>query len=286
MMEIYHDILIGIERESKTHNPAKKTRVQYHSNLSYDKFSRHLKDMEKRGLVIVSPLSITQKGREFLHEYNRIRAFMREIGAKYFEPEPPIQRTALELVEELPPMHHSVLLYEDRERADIVAAEYLSSGLDQGDSCIYLTREPRKLVERRLSSLARNIQKGIRENRLRVYPGYQNARDSSPSLYTLKKLVEDSTSGMNGPFRFFGNFAPLVTQVTGTASVLPVEKLFHQNFEALGITLLCWHDLTRIPRARLRAFVESIIEQHHYILFASDPSKTFGFDSSLLKEED
>ena len=78
-MEIYHDILIGMERELKTHSPAKKTRVQYHSNLSYDKFSRHLKDMATR-----APLSITEKGRDFLHEYNRIRTFMQEIGAKFF----------------------------------------------------------------------------------------------------------------------------------------------------------------------------------------------------------
>lgn len=285
-MEIYHDILIGIEREARTDKPAKKTRVQYHSNLSYDKFSRHLKDMESRGLVSINPLSITEKGREFLHEYNRIRAFMRDIGAKYFQPEPTIRRTALELVDGIPRMQHSVLLYEDRAQADVVAAEYLSRGLAEHESCIYLTRENPKIVEQRLSSIVGNIGEGIRENRLRIYPGYQRSREKVESLNVAKKLVQNSTVGMKPPYRIFGNFAQLVAQPSGPQSVLSVEELFHHDFESFGITLLCWHDLSRMPRPMLRRFVESLVRQHHYVVYVSEPSKAFGFDSLLLRKKE
>jgi predicted transcriptional regulator len=285
MMEIYHDILIGLERESKTHNPIKRTRVQQHSNLSYDKFSRHLDDMAARGLVVLSPLSITQKGREFVREYNRIRAFMRDVGARFFEPEPPLRHVALELVASLPSVHHSVLLYEDRQYADLVAAAFLSEGLAKGESCVYLTLEDPKNVERRLINLVENFSASIRENQLRIYSETQKNRRRVASLEEARELVDDSTKGMKPPFRIFGDYVHLFLQPNGVQAQLSVEKLFHKRFDRLGITLMCWYDLGKIPRTLRRKFVESIVEQHSHVIFGSDPAKAFAFDSSLLRTE-
>ena len=187
-MEIYHDILIGIERESKTRGVVKPTRVQQYSNLSYDKFSRHLDDMAARGLIILSPLSITAKGREFVREYDRIRAFMREIGARFLTAETPVRRVA-QLVQGIPGMSHSVLLYEESEYADMVAAEYLARGLQHGESCVYLTSEDSELVEKRLASVARVVEAGIKENRLRIYGGHVKPGDRVASFDAMKKWV-------------------------------------------------------------------------------------------------
>ncbi len=284
-MEIYHDILLGLERESKTNKPVKRTRVQLYSNLSYDKFSRHLNDMAARGLVVLRPLSITQKGREFVRDYNRIRAFMREIGARFFEAEPPLRPVASELVAGLPSMRHSVLLYEDRTYADLVAARFLSEGLARGESCVYLTVEDPKIVSRKLTDLGVDVQTSARENRLRIYPGDATVQKRAASFEGVREIVEDSTKGMKPPFRIFGN-SHQITRARGHPSQLLVEKLVHEKFGLLNVTMLCLYDLSKLPRSAKRKFVEGIIRRHNHVIYASDPSMAFGFDSSLLRTED
>lgn len=285
-MEIYHDILIGIETESKAHRTVKRTRVQQHSNLSYDKFSRHLEDMAERGLIVLNPLSITEKGRAFVREYDRIRSFMREIGARFLETETPVRRLATELVEDIPSMSHSVLLYEDQDHADLVAAEYLSRGLENDESCVYLTSEDPELVERRLIKLAKVLQAGIRENRVRIYAGRAKPGERAASFKAMKKWVDESTRGLKPPHRIFGNICRPPALPQGLQLRLAREKSLHASFSEFGITHMCWHDLTRVPWNARGAFVESMVKQHNYLVFASKPSKAFVFDTSLLKFED
>ena len=284
-MEIYYDILIGIERESKTHDLVKRTRVQQYSSLSYDKFSRHLSDMAIRGLVILNPLSITEKGREFVREYNRVRSFMLEIGAKFFETAAPVRRITQELVSGIPKKSHSVLFYEDRKYADLVAAEYMSRGLEKDESCVYLTSEDPEYVKKRLTDLVGTLREGIRENRLRIYPVYAKNVERAPSFDAIKKLLKNSTRGMKPPFRIFGNIGRPITDAKAWQSELSIEKLLHESFHALGIMMLCWYNLAKVPRAARRRFVESTVERHNYVVFASDPSKAFGLDTSLLRIE-
>jgi len=241
--------------------------------------------MAARGLVILSPLSITEKGQAFVREYNRIRAFMREIGAKFLGTEPPLRRVSSELVAGLPFMRHSVLLYEDRRYADLVAAMFLSEGLAKGESCVYLTFEDPRMVERRLIDPSGNFKASIRENRLRIYPETIKNRRRATSFEEMKELVDDSTMGMKPPFRIFGDYFQLINRQAGVQAQLSVEKLFHDWFDKFGITLLCWYDLEKLPRTVRGKFVESIIKRHNHVILASDPSRAFRFDSSLLRTE-
>ena len=284
-MEIYYDILIGIERESKANGLVKRTRVQQHSGLSYDKFSRHLSDMAIRGLVVLNPLSTTEKGLEFVREYNRVRSFMLEIGAKFFDTAAPVRQITQELVSGIPKMSHSVLFYEDRKYADLVAAEYLSRGLEKAESCVYLTSEDPEFVKKRLTDLVGPLREGIRENRLRIYPVYAKNIEKAPSFKAIRKLLENSTRGMKPPFRIFGNIGQPITDAKARVSELSIEKLLHESFHSLGITMLCWYNLAKVPRVARRKLVESTVERHNYVVFASDPSKAFGVDTSLLRTE-
>jgi predicted transcriptional regulator len=82
-MEIYNDILNSVANEL-TDDQAKPTRVQFYSNLSYDKLVRYLTELEDKNLIIKDPLTITEKGREFLQYYDRIANFVLKMGIKYF----------------------------------------------------------------------------------------------------------------------------------------------------------------------------------------------------------
>lgn len=285
MMEIYYDILTGIEQEKAVNRTVKRTRVQQHSNLSYDKFSRYLQEMSQRGLVQLNPLSITEKGREFLRDYGRIRQFMSEIGAKFFESKHPPKYGPADFVASLPSGHHSVLLYEDQDYADFVSARFMAEGLAKRESCVYITGEDPVSLQRRLQALGLDIAKGIREHRLRFYPQSVLPQKPPESFEKIRKGVQDMTEGMKPPFRFFGNFVR-VTNPRELQVHLRIEKLAHDRFDELGISLLAWYDLKTVPRSFRREFVEQTIESHSHVIYASDPSKAFGFDSSLLRKEE
>jgi predicted transcriptional regulator len=82
-MEIYNDILSAIKVEL-TNGEAKPTRVQSLSNLAYDKLVRYLGELESKEMIVQNPLSITEKGHDFLQDYDRIRDFITVMNIKYF----------------------------------------------------------------------------------------------------------------------------------------------------------------------------------------------------------
>ena len=83
-MEIYNDILSAIKVELTT-GEAKPTRVQSLSNLAYDKLIRYLYELESKKLILQNPLRITERGQDFLQDYDRIRDFVTTMNIKYFD---------------------------------------------------------------------------------------------------------------------------------------------------------------------------------------------------------
>jgi predicted transcriptional regulator len=83
-MEIYNDILSAINLEL-TNGEAKPTRVQTLSNLAYDKLVRYLNELEGKKMIMQDPLQITEKGRDFLQDYDRIKGFVLDMGVKYLD---------------------------------------------------------------------------------------------------------------------------------------------------------------------------------------------------------
>ncbi len=80
-MEIYNDVLSAIKLEL-INGEAKPSRVQSLSNLAYDKLTRYLGEQEGRDMIKQNPLGITEKGRDFLLDYDRIKDFLSEMGVK------------------------------------------------------------------------------------------------------------------------------------------------------------------------------------------------------------
>ena len=83
-MEIYNDILSAINVEL-TNGEAKPIRVQTLSNLAYDKLVRYLNELEGKKMIMQDPLQITEKGRDFLQDYDRIKGFVLDMGLKYLD---------------------------------------------------------------------------------------------------------------------------------------------------------------------------------------------------------
>jgi len=87
-MELYHDILKAILEELVENDKdckIKPTRVQLRSNLAYDKLVRYLDELENNKMIRQDPLQITQKGKDFLRDFDRIASFLIEMGIRYFD---------------------------------------------------------------------------------------------------------------------------------------------------------------------------------------------------------
>ena len=84
---MYNDILkaIGDEITNDDNNVVIPTRVQLRCNLAYDKLTRYLDELENRKMILQSPLLITEKGRDFLQDYDRISNFVLEMDIKYLD---------------------------------------------------------------------------------------------------------------------------------------------------------------------------------------------------------
>jgi len=80
-LQIYHDILSAIQEEAMNEGGAKPTRIQHLSNMSYDKLSRYLDELEAKKMINKADiLSITDQGRAFLREYQRLKDLIERMG--------------------------------------------------------------------------------------------------------------------------------------------------------------------------------------------------------------
>ncbi|MDG6905688.1 MAG: hypothetical protein JRN20_07890 [Nitrososphaerota archaeon] len=81
-MEIYNDILSALKQELY-YGEARPTRIQSKSNLAYDRLTRYFEELETQEMITSNPLALTQKGRDFLQDYDRIKEFLADMGVKY-----------------------------------------------------------------------------------------------------------------------------------------------------------------------------------------------------------
>ena len=83
-LQIYFDVLRAIADEIAVEGVARPTRVQFRSNMSYDKLSRYLLELENKKLINKKPtMSLTNKGQNFMRDYDKINDFIEKLGLDY-----------------------------------------------------------------------------------------------------------------------------------------------------------------------------------------------------------
>ncbi len=269
----------------------KPTRVQQRCNLAYDKFSRYLGEMAAKELIHREPISITAKGLDFLQDHRRISRFVHEIRMKYLHyKESTLSEREdygpVRFLDNLPPNSHSVLLYEDKKYAELVTSHYISKGLERGESCVYLTFGDPTRVERELSKSGIDVESSKQRNLLRVYTIKRSDVNRGNPYDNLRKVIRESTIGLRPPYRFYRNFVPVEKSLKGMKLELLYEQLLHQNFKSLDLSLMCRHDLSEIEKSARTDFVETLLRNHHQVIYASEPENAIAFDPSLLESEE
>jgi MEDS: MEthanogen/methylotroph, DcmR Sensory domain len=182
--------------------------------------------------------------------------------------------------------NHLVMLYDDEKNADLMIARYFQNGLDKGGSCIFLTDGDPKSVERRLASQGIDVEGYLRENRLRIFDTRSMAIGEGDVLGAQKAITAECTRGMRPPFRFAGRTIPDIESVDGMLQGMQFEKTGQEHWLEFGISLLCFYDVRKLESSRRGEWVSGLLENHNQVIYASNPDKAVGFETSLLEEED
>ncbi|MBI1829694.1 MAG: transcriptional regulator [Thaumarchaeota archaeon] len=83
-LEIYYAIMTSIQSEAR-YGKIRPTRIQFLSNMSYDKINKYFDELENSKMIRKKPLVLTDKGKEFLVDYEKIHDFMIKLGLKYVD---------------------------------------------------------------------------------------------------------------------------------------------------------------------------------------------------------
>ena len=84
-MELYYAVLRAIQDDSIYNKSVKPTRIQFLVGTSYDKLTMYLDELNKKKLVKLDPIIITEKGKKFIHEYNKINEMTIKLGLKFID---------------------------------------------------------------------------------------------------------------------------------------------------------------------------------------------------------
>ena len=81
--QIFFDIITAVIDDTQNNESVSPTRIQIKCNTSYDKLTKYLEEMEKRGMVEKEKsIAITEKGMEFHKDYSRINELINEMNEK------------------------------------------------------------------------------------------------------------------------------------------------------------------------------------------------------------
>ena len=82
--QILFDIITAVIDDTQNNESVSPTRIQFKCNTSYDKLTKYLEEMEKKGMLEKEKsITITEKGMEFHKDYSRINELINEMNEKF-----------------------------------------------------------------------------------------------------------------------------------------------------------------------------------------------------------
>jgi len=82
-MKIYGDLLSILNNESKTAKIV-LTHIQIQINVPYDRLKNYIFELKELDLIQdVTSLKLTDKGKQYIEEYEKVLEFMKRMGITY-----------------------------------------------------------------------------------------------------------------------------------------------------------------------------------------------------------
>jgi len=82
-LKIYGDLLTILYGEARAEKVV-LTRVQLKTNVPFDRLKVYLTELKELGLIVDEPpLRLTEKGKQYIKEYEAVLDFMKRMGLSY-----------------------------------------------------------------------------------------------------------------------------------------------------------------------------------------------------------
>lgn len=192
----------------------------------------------------------------------------------------------MKFVDQIEKNRHMVLLYDSKEYAYWIISRYFLNGLKNGESCIFFTSEYREITEGYLAREGIDIALHKKNKSLRIYQIEKSDDKKRDMLSTLKRIREEATKGMEPPYRFVGRTITDTGTKDGMELGLALEKAGHEHFHEFDCSQMCYYDISKIETTMRQKWINGLLKNHHYVIYASKPDKAVAFETSLLEDEE
>ena len=179
--------------------------------------------------------------------------------------------------------HHSMVLYDREEYGQLVKNRFIENGLKNGESSVCITHGNTKLVENELEEYGIDVDTFTRKKQLHIFQ-IENILESKDGIeQSFNKLIKQLTADLKPPYRFTGAIIPDVSTKEGIEAELIIEHLYHSNFEKYNSSFLCTYLVNAIEETKRPHWITHLMENHHHLIYATDPANSVTFDPGLLK---
>jgi hypothetical protein len=159
-------------------------------------------------------------------------------------------------------------VYDNEEHAQMIQFEFLQTGLQSDESCIYLVenKERIKKIRNLMKKFGINVRYHEKMNRLKIYQIPQLEKDPEGIFPCFKKFGDKILSESNGPYRIVGRIIHDVSTEIGMSVQLVIEKNVHAVFDKLDSSIMCHYDAKMLSEENHDTMINKLCSSHHQII--------------------
>ena len=175
---------------------------------------------------------------------------------------------------------HTLLLYEDKMKAHEIRLNFIKDGLEENQSCVYITSESdgnafeKSLKEKNLDM--KKIKKNGLFHVFNISQPFTNFGGFSKSVDAIKKEISKT---VKSPMRIAYNIVGDISKISDKQidELLEKESVIQQNMDDSKDMHLCTYFVGNVDSETDSKFLESI-KLHHSVMFAPVNSEGIGFN--------
>lgn len=175
---------------------------------------------------------------------------------------------------------HTLLLYEDKMKAERIRLDFIKDGLENNQACVYITTESDgKNFEKSLREKNLDISKVKKEGLFHVYNIDNPFTNYGGFGKSIDKIWEDISQKIKSPMRIACNIVGDIASLSENQinDLLEKESCIHSDFVKSDDLLLCTYFVGNVDSETNSKFLEAI-KHHNSVMFAPLESEGIGFN--------
>ena len=186
----------------------------------------------------------------------------------------------LKFVDEVEDKKHIMLLYDNNDYKIAVQNRFIINGLQKGEHCVCFTTGDPKQFETEISSSGVNLEPFVKQGLVHIHK-IEDISKKEIGL-ALKNTIKQITVDVKPYFRCVGRFIGNISNEEGIKAQIKVEKIIQSIFDTLECGYVSTYDVSEIEPHKRNRWLESLLKNHDYIIYATQPDKAVAFKTKLL----